>query len=202
LLVAGLTGGIATGKSTVAKIFKDAGAELIDADQIAREVVKKGKPAWKKIIAHFGDEILLSDGEIDRELLGDIIFHDGAQKKSLNRIVHPFVFEKMEADIVNAEAANPGAIIILDVPLLIETRIYQGLSEVILVYIPEILQLERLMARDHISEADAKARIQSQMPIDEKKIYASILIDNCFSVEKTKERVLEVLQLLREKKIG
>ncbi len=199
MLIAGLTGGIASGKSTVSGMFREAGAELIDADEIAHEVVKKGKPAWRKILAHFGEEILLPGGEINRDLLGKIIFHDHSQKKELNRIVHPFVFQKMEKNIENAESGNPRAIVILDVPLLIETGIYQNLSEIILVYIPENLQLERLIARDHISEIDAKARIRSQMPIDEKKQFASILIDNSMSHEKTKEKVLDVFQILHEK---
>ncbi len=199
MLIAGLTGGIASGKSTVSRMFREAGAELIDADEIAREVVKKGNPAWSKIKAHFGEEILLPDGEINRDLLGKIIFHDHSQKKELNRIVHPFVFQKMEKNIVNAESGNPNAIVILDVPLLIETGLYHNLSDIILVYIPENLQLERLIARDHISEIDAKARIRSQMPIDEKKQFVSILIDNSMSYEKTKEKVLDVFQILHEK---
>jgi dephospho-CoA kinase len=199
LLVTGLTGGIASGKSTVSRMFREAGAELIDADEIAREVVKQGNPAWSKIKAHFGEEILLPDGEINRDLLGKIIFHDHSQKKELNRIVHPLVFQKIEMNIVKVESGNPNAIVILDVPLLIETGIYHNLSEIILVYIPENLQLERLIARDHISEIDAKARICSQMPIDEKKQFATILIDNSNCFEKTKEKVLDVFQILLEK---
>jgi dephospho-CoA kinase len=199
LLVAGLTGGIASGKSTVSRMFRGAGAEIIDADEIAREVVKKGKPAWRKIKTHFGEEILLPDGEINRDLLGKIIFHDHSQKKKLNRIVHPFVFQKIEENIVNAESSNPNTIVILDVPLLIETGLYHSLSEVILVYVPLNLQLERLIARDHISQIDATARIRSQMPIDEKKQFASFVIDNSKSFEKTKEKVLDVFQILLEK---
>ncbi len=199
LLVAGLTGGIASGKSTVSRMFREAGAKIIDADEIAREVVKKEKPAWREIRANFGKEILLPDGEINRDLLGKIIFHDHSQKKKLNRIVHPFVFQGMEDNIVSAESDNPDAIVILDVPLLIETGLYRNLSEIILVYIPENFQLRRLIARDHLSEIDAKARIHSQMPIDEKKQFATILIDNSNHFEKTKEKVLDVFQRLFEK---
>jgi len=112
---------------------------------------------------------------------------------------YPFVFQRMEENIVHLESVNPDAILILDVPLLIETGLYQNLSEIILVYIPENVQLKRLIARDHISEIDAKARIRSQMPIDEKKQFASILIDNSMSYEKTKEKVLDVFQILHEK---
>lgn len=199
MFVAGLTGGIASGKSTVSRMFRDAGAIIIDADEIAREVVTKGKPAWRKIRTHFGEEILLPDGEINRELLGKIIFHDHSQKKELNRMVHPFVFQRMEERIAGAESDNPDAIVILDIPLLIETGLYRNLSEIILVYIPENLQLKRLIARDHISEIDATARIRSQIPIDEKKKFASILIDNSSHFEKTKEKVLDIFQRLFEK---
>lgn len=199
MFVAGLTGGIASGKSTVSRMFRDAGAIIIDADEIAREVVTKGKPAWRKIRTHFGEEILLPDGEINRELLGKIIFHDHFQKKELNRMVHPFVFQRMEERIAGAESDNPDAIVILDIPLLIETGLYRNLSEIILVYIPENLQLKRLIARDHISEIDATARIRSQIPIDEKKKFASILIDNSSHFEKTKEKVLDIFQRLFEK---
>jgi len=203
LIIAGLTGGIASGKSTVSGIFREAGAGIIDADQIAHEVVQKGKPAWEKIKDHFGDTILLSDGNINRTLLGKIIFHEPDQKKILNRIVHPFVFQKMDAEIARLESRIPDAVVILDVPLLIETNMHRKLSEVILVYIPESLQLERLMARDGIPRIDAEARIRSQMPIDEKKQYATILIDNSRHIDKTREKVLDVLQVLyRKEKIS
>jgi dephospho-CoA kinase len=199
LIIAGLTGGIASGKSTVSGIFREAGANIIDADQIAHEVVQKGKPAWKKIKDHFGDAILLSDGNIDRTLLGKIIFHNTDRKKILNRIVHPFVFQEMDAEIAGIESHNPDAIVILDVPLLIETNMHRKLSEVILVYIPENLQLERLMARDRIPRIDAEARIRSQMSIDEKKLYATILIDNSNPIDKTREKVRDVFQVLCRK---
>ena len=199
MFVAGLTGGIASGKSTVSKIFREAGATIIDADQIAHAVVQKGQPAWEKIKAHFGNEILLPNGEINRERLGKTIFHDQDQKTILNRIVHPFVFQKMDAEITKAEWNNPHGIVILDVPLLIETNMHQTLPEVILVYIPESLQLERLIARDRISRTDAEARIGSQMPIEEKRQYATILIENSHPIEKTRKRVWRVMQLLNEK---
>ena len=117
----------------------------------------------------------------------------------LNGIVHPFVFQAMDAEMAAAEIHDPGAIVILDVPLLIETNMHRKLSEVILVYIPESLQLERLITRDRISQIDAKARIHSQMSIDAKKQYATILIDNSGHIDNTREKVLDVLQRLHEK---
>jgi len=200
LIVAGLTGGIATGKSTVSEMFRNEGAVIIDADKIAHNVVKKGEPAWQQIRDYFGNETLLPNGEIDREYLGDVVFNDVAQKKVLNEIVHPFVLEKMAEDLKQTEETQPDSTIILDVPLLIESGMHKGiLSDLILVYIPERLQLERLIARDNISIEDATARIKSQMPIDEKKNYASIVIDNSKSIDETRKRTIEVFRALTKK---
>jgi len=197
LIVAGLTGGIATGKSTVSKMFRDEGAVIIDADKIAHNVVKKGEPAWQQIRDYFGNEILLPDEEINRAYLGDIVFNDVAQKKVLNEIVHPFVLEKMAEELNHVEETRRDSTVILDVPLLIESGMHKGItSDVILVYIPERLQLERLIARDNISIADATARIKSQMPIDEKKNYAGIVIDNSKSIDETRKRTIEVFRTL------
>lgn len=197
MIVAGLTGGIATGKSTVSKMFRDEGAVIIDADKIAHNVVKKGEPAWQQIRDYFGNEILLPNEEINRAYLGDIVFNDVAKKKVLNEIVHPFVLEKMAEELKQAEETRRGSTVILDVPLLIESGMHKGImSDVILVYIPERLQLERLIARDNISVADATARIKSQMPIDEKKNYADIVIDNSKSIDETRKRTIEVFRTL------
>ena len=197
MIVAGLTGGIATGKSTVSKMFRDEGAVIIDADKIAHNVVKKGEPAWQQIRDYFGNEILLPNEEINRAYLGDIVFNDVAKKKVLNEIVHPFVLEKMAEELKQAEETRRASTVILDVPLLIESGMHKGImSDVILVYIPERLQLERLIARDNISVADATARIKSQMPIDEKKNYAGIVIDNSKSIDETRKRTIEVFRAL------
>lgn len=199
MVVAGLTGGIATGKSTVAKIFEDAGAIIIDADKIARDVVGKGRPAYHEIVKQFGREVLLPDGEINRGYLADIIFNDSDKKKALNRIVHPFVLQAMAEKLEQLEKDTPDAVVILDVPLLIESGMHKDMSDVIVVYAPEHVQIKRLMARNNISETDALSRISSQMPIEEKKNLASILIDNSDTKERTRERTLEVYKCLRGK---
>ncbi|MFO7560322.1 MAG: dephospho-CoA kinase [Desulfobacterales bacterium] len=200
MIVAGLTGGIASGKSTVSKMFEKQGAVIIDADRIAHNVVKKGEPAWQQLRNYFGDTILLPNREINRAYLGDIVFNNVAQKKVLNEIVHPFVLEKMAEELKQVEETTRDAtLVILDVPLLIESGMHEGISDVILVYIPERLQLERLIARDNISEADATARIKSQMPIDEKKNYAGIVIDNSKSIDETEKRAAEVFRALMNK---
>jgi dephospho-CoA kinase len=194
----GLTGSIATGKSTVSKMLAGLGAVIIDADKIAFDAVLKGKPACLKIIEYFGECILQENGEIDRKALGDIIFNDPDKKQVLNSIVHPEVFSEMARQVSDAEK-NPGAVIILDVPLLIESGMHRGMSDVILVYAPEDIQLERLMVRDNIDRAAAMAKIRSQMPVDEKKKYATIIIDNSLGVNETYAQAIKVFDMLKNR---
>jgi dephospho-CoA kinase len=200
LIIAGLTGGIASGKSTVSYFLREAGAVIIDADAIARDVVKNGLPAWREIVRAFGKEVLLPDGEIDRARLGGIIFGDSSKKEILNGIVHPHVIDKTAELIEEAKKTSPEAIVILDVPLLIEAGMDKGLDAVILVYAPEELQLKRLAERDGLSHEDALLRVRSQMPIEKKKDFATIIIDNSGSLENTKKNALEVLNHLSNKK--
>jgi dephospho-CoA kinase len=198
--VIGLTGGIATGKSTVSALLEKAGAVIIDADRIARQVVKKGLPAYREIIENFGESILVPDGEINRSALGDIIFNDPQKKQLLNRIVHPHVRKEQNRQLKGIEKKDPGAIVILDIPLLIETQTYRDLSEVIVVYAPEHIQMKRLMQREDISKSDALARIRSQIPIEEKKDKATIVIDNSGTRENTRKQTLKLFQRLKDKK--
>lgn len=194
----GLTGGIATGKSTVSAMFKKAGAIIIDADRIARAVVKKGLPAYREIVAQFGTEVLLPDGEINRNMLGDIIFNDPHKKQLLNRIVHPHVNEEVNRQIKQTQKTHPNAVVVLDVPLLIEAGMHNNLSEIIVVYAPQDIQIQRLMQRDRISEADALARVQSQMPIEEKKQQATLVIDNSGTIENTRRQTLDIFERLKD----
>ena len=195
--VIGLTGGIATGKSTVSAILKKAGAKIIDADRIAREVVKKGLPAYREIVENFGETVLLSNGEINRSVLGDLIFNDPRKKQLLNRIVHPHVRRETNRQLKDMENSSPDTIAVLDIPLLFEAEMHKDLSEVIVVYAPEHIQIKRLMKRDNISEADAVARVRSQMPIEEKKNRATIVIDNSGTMEDTRKRTLEIFRTLK-----
>ena len=199
MVIAGLTGGIASGKSTVSAFLKNAGAIIVDADKIAREVVKKGLPAWLEIVTAFGQSILLPDGEINRILLGDIIFNDSAQKQVLNQIVHPWVFAETATRLTEIEKKKLNAVVILDVPLLIESGMDTGLSDIIVVYIPEQVQFQRLMTRDALAQKQALARIRSQLSIEEKKKRATIVIDNSNSLENTRSISLTVYQHLKEK---
>ena len=201
MIVAGLTGGIATGKSTVSEAFEAAGAIVIDADEIAREVVQKGKPAWQSIVDSFGQQILQPDKEIDRARLADIIFRHEEQKRNLNSIVHPYVIDETARRLEKLKKRRPDAIVILDVPLLFEAGMLKGLEEVIVVYTPEHIQLQRLMDKDHISADEAISRIRSQMPIEEKKNWATIVIDNSHSRESTHRQAMEVFRRLLKKNV-
>lgn len=192
--IAGLTGGIASGKSTVAAMLAAAGARIVDADRIAHQVVLKGLPAWRDIVDHFGKSILDHDGQIDREALGAIVFNDTEAKKALNGIVHPRVFETMAQEIERIAEAHPGDLVIMDVPLLIESGLHESLPIVILVYVPEMLQKNRLMRRDGLSAADAAARIRAQMPIDAKRAHAHYIVDNTGDLDATRRQVLDIYQ--------
>jgi len=201
LVIAGLTGGIATGKSTVSSILRAAGAIIIDADTIARDAVKKDLPAWHEIVRIFGKEILLPDGEIDRTSLGGIIFRDASKKEILNKIVHPHVIQKVAEKIEEIGGKVPDSIVILDVPLLIEAGMDKGLEEVILVYTPEDIQKKRLVERDNISDEAALLRIRSQMPIERKREFSTIIIDNSGTIAATKKKALEIFDSLKKKRI-
>ncbi|HPW68294.1 MAG: dephospho-CoA kinase [Desulfomonilia bacterium] len=199
MVVAGLTGGIATGKSTVTALFASFGAAIIDADRIAREVVARGSPAWKKIMEHFGTGVLRPDSELDRERLGSLIFSDTAQKDVLNRIVHPEVFQEMDRRIRELREENRAEVVICDVPLLIETGMHIGFDEVVLVYVPEPLQIRRLMDRDGISRDEAVRKVRAQMSIEEKRAYATIVVDNSASQEETAGNALRAYEYLQER---
>jgi len=198
VIIAGLTGGIATGKSTVSAFFQTAGAHIVDADRIARQVVQPGMPAHKAIVETFGATVLHDDGSIDRERLGDIIFHHRQQKERLDAIVHPRVFDQFAKEIDRIAAHTPDAVVILDVPLLLEAGMDRHLDEIIVVYVTEAIQLQRLMARDGISETAALARIRSQMPIDEKRKRATLLIDNRGSRDACRRQTLAIYDQLKK----
>ncbi|MBR9985793.1 MAG: dephospho-CoA kinase [Desulfosarcina sp.] len=199
MIIAGLTGGIASGKSTIARFLSDAGAQIVDADKIAREVVKPGTPAYDAILAFFGRTIVLPGGSIDRKRLGEIIFNDPDKKARLDAIVHPLVFERSAEMIAQIAAGTPDAVVIMDVPLLMEADMGRGLEEVIVVYVPETLQLERLMNRDGLDEQAAMARIRSQMSIEEKRRRATLVIDNSGTLSDSRRQALAVFNILKQR---
>ncbi|MFD3445348.1 dephospho-CoA kinase [Microbacteriaceae bacterium 4G12] len=198
-IVIGLTGGIASGKSTVAMMLRELSIPVIDADVIAREVVTPGKDAYSKVVRAFGEEIVLDNKEIDRAKLGSIIFHDKEKRQLLNSIVHPAVRAEMNAQ-KEFYIQQGEQVVVLDIPLLFESKLTALVDQVVVVYVDEKTQLERLMKRNDLSETEAKARIASQMPLSDKVALADEVIHNTGTIEQTKEQVLCVLQhLLRDK---
>ena len=200
MLIAGLSGGIATGKSTVSAIFRHLGATVIDADAIAHQTLAKEGAAYGAVIEAFGADIVDAAGEIDRKALGDVVFRDPSEKNRLNSIVHPHVHAAIEQRLQQLRQLAYDGVVILDVPLLIETRRHATCDEVIVVYAPESIQLQRLMERDGIGEAQAWRRIRSQMPIEEKRRFATLLIDNSGSRADTRREVERAYRILLKKR--
>lgn len=195
-MIIGLTGGIGTGKSTVSAMLKAKGIMVIDSDQIAREVVEPGSKALAQIVAHFGQEVLLPDGRLNRKALGARVFGNEEERKRLMEITHPAIFAETEKRISEAKK-NGEALIVLDSPLLIETGRYKQTDLVVLVYADEETQLQRIMSRDNLTEEEARYRINAQMPIDEKRQYADIIIDNRGTIEELEVQVAQLLNRLR-----
>ncbi|SFB17196.1 MULTISPECIES: dephospho-CoA kinase [unclassified Bacillus (in: firmicutes)] len=195
-IVIGLTGGIASGKSTVSNMLRELGCTVIDADLEARFAVNKGEPAYEEIVKTFGEEILLEDGEIDRQKLGSIIFHDEEKRQVLNNIVHPAVRRNMtskkEVAILKGEE-----VVVLDIPLLFESKLTYMVEKTLLVYVNYDVQLQRLMKRNDFTESEALARIQSQMPLSEKIALADAVIDNNGDLEHTRNQLLSILDKWR-----
>ncbi|AOZ89753.1 dephospho-CoA kinase [Bacillus xiamenensis] len=176
-LVIGLTGGIASGKSTVSQMIKEKGIRVVDADVIAKEVVSKGTKALHQIVQTFGEEVLLPNGELNRQQLGAIIFSDEEKRKQLNAIVHPEVRKEMLKQ--RDEGINQQeTFVVLDIPLLFESKLEGLVDRIIVVYTTPELQLSRLMNRNGLSEEEALNRIHSQLPLEEKCQKADRVIDN------------------------
>ncbi len=185
--VIGLTGGIGTGKSTVARLFKDKGIPVIDLDQLVRDLQKPGKDVYRQIVEVFGKEILQKDGTLNRKELGRIVFKDSQKREKLNRIVHPAVLNKLRELIFRYQASQE-KFVVVEVPLLYELKLDNIFDSVILVYAPKDIQIKRIMERDNLTLEEAIDRINSQLSIEEKKKLADIIIDNSGSFENTKKQ--------------
>lgn len=184
----GLTGGIGSGKSTVSRMFETMGATIIDADQLAREVVAPGTPGLAAIVEHFGREVLNDDGALDRPTLGRKIFKDPEARTVLNRIVHPLVAARAQEAVVEAEA-NGAQLVLYDVPLLYENKLDQALPEVVVVCVEAEVQRARIAARDALPPDEIADRIAAQMPLAEKARRANHVIDNNGHLEHTQAQV-------------
>ncbi|NPA54379.1 MAG: dephospho-CoA kinase [Aquificae bacterium] len=195
MLKVGLTGSIGTGKSTVAKIFQELGAYVIDADKIVHQLLKK-EDVKQKIKEAFGN-VFDENGEIDKKKLAGIVFNNLEKKKQLEGILHPLVFQEIQKWLKEIEKKDPEAVAIAEVPLMIETGSYKNYDKIIVVYAPEELQMERLVKKGMTKE-EALRRIKSQMPIEEKIKYADIVIENTESIQKLSKKVEKVYELLKE----
>jgi dephospho-CoA kinase len=185
----GLTGGIGTGKSTVAKMLAAKGAVIVDADAVAREVVAPGSEGLAEIVRNFGPEMLNPDGALDRLKLGEVVFSDPLKRKTLEAITHPRIAMRM-GEAIQKAAAEEKAVVILDIPLLFETGTMRGLVEkVILAYAPAGVQETRVLARDPLPREQVRARMASQKDIEEKRKLADIVIDNSGSLEDTQRQI-------------
>jgi dephospho-CoA kinase len=196
MLLVGLTGGIASGKSTVSAMLAERGAEIIDADHIARQVVMPGTRAWCKIRDHFGPGVLYPDGSIDRQALADIVFADKAKLTILNEITHPDIFARI-ADRLEAHH-DQDVVVVLDAALLIEAGLADGVDVVIVTHSPREIQVERLAAKG-VGERAAAARISAQLEPEKRLATADIVIDNSGSLEQLGRRVDEVWEELRRR---
>ncbi|XP_027352016.1 dephospho-CoA kinase [Abrus precatorius] len=190
--IVGLTGGIASGKSTVSNLFKSHGIPVVDADVVAREALRRGSGGWKKVVEAFGDEILLDNGEVNRPRLGQIVFSDPDKRQFLNRLLAPYISSGIFWEVVKLWLKGY-QVIILDVPLLFEAKMDKFTKPVVVVWVDPETQIQRLLARDRSSEEDARNRVNAQMPLDVKRGKADIVIDNNGSLDELNKQFQKVL---------
>ncbi len=195
-LLVGLTGGIATGKSTVANLLRDLGAEIIDADVLAREVVEPGEPALDEIVAAFGRSVLEATGRLDRKALGAIVFADPERRGRLEAITHPRIRERFQRQLDTLTARDFRGLVFFDAAVMIESGNYRNMDRLVVVVADEPTQITRLMARDGIAREGALRKIRSQMPLAEKAKLADYVIDNSGEPAATAARVRAVHEAL------
>jgi dephospho-CoA kinase len=192
MLCVGLTGNIASGKSTAASFFAELGAHVIDADRVVHVLLRTGTSTYNKIVEVFGRLILGEDGEIDRRKLGKIVFSDEDKRSRLNALTHPDVEAAIEKTISGLEQASSHGIVIVDAALIVETGRHEMYQRLIVVTCSPALQIARIMSRDGLTEADARARMASQMPIEEKLRLADYIIDTSGTMKQTRDQVEKI----------
>jgi dephospho-CoA kinase len=195
-LLVGLTGGIATGKSTVSALMRQLGCEIIDADLLAREVVEPGQPAWTTIVAEFGQDVLTGDGTLDRKKLGAIVFADPERRRRLEAITHPAIRERFQARLDELAEKGFTGIVIFDAAVMIESGNYKNMDRLVVVVTDEPTQMSRLRGRDGTDDAEGRRKIASQMPLSEKAKLADYVIDNSGDRHATAEQVRRVFAAL------
>jgi len=198
MLRVGLTGSIAVGKSFVSSVFAELGCHVLDADETAREVVAPGSAGLRDIVAEFGDEVLESNGRLNRSALAALVFADDHKRITLNSILHPYIIAQQDQQLREWEALDPHGIAIIDAALMIESGGYKRFDKLIVVHCREDVQLQRLMNRSNLDRAEAKSRIAAQMPQEEKIKFADYLIDTSYGFEAARESAIEVYGRLRE----
>lgn len=191
----GLTGGIASGKSTVSNLFKAQGIPIVDADVVARDALKKGTGGWKKVVEAFGDDILQPDGEVDRPKLGGIVFSNPDKRQLLNRLLAPHISSGILQEIWKLWLKGH-KVIVLDIPLLFEAKMDKWTKPIIVVWVDRETQLQRLVSRDRITDEEANNKINAQMPLDSKRSKADIVIDNTGSLDDLNEQFQNVLRVV------
>ena len=198
-LVVGLTGGIASGKTTVLAEFAHCGAAIVDADEIGREVARPGNAAFGKIVRAFGKEVLSREGTIDRKALAGIVFADPGKRRMLERIMHPEIKAAIKRSVAKITKDESPGVVVIDVPLLFETGFDRYVDKTITVWVPEGVQLKRLRSRDGLGREEAMQRMRSQWPMDKKKENADFVIDNTRSKRGVAGQVKSLWQVLTNK---
>lgn len=196
MLLVALTGGITTGKSVVADIFEELGCYVHRADKIAHHLMEPEKPAWKKIVAHFGEKILNEDKTINRKKLGTIVFSDKKERMFLNKLLHPFVIEKKKEKVDRLQTEGRYKIFVSEAALTLEAGFASFFDKIVVVYCQKEIQIKRLMERDQISREEAMKKIEAQMPPQEKLKLADYVIDSSGSLQKTVEQTERVFRSL------
>jgi dephospho-CoA kinase len=198
MLRVGLTGSIAVGKSFVTSVFAESGCRVIDADSTAREVVKPGSEGLRAVAAAFGNDVVKSDGSMDRDRVGSIVFGNEEKRLQLNAILHPYIIARQDEILNEWEHEDPRGIGIVDAALMIESGGYKRFDKLIVVHCRPEVQLERLMMRNKLTIGEAQERIASQMPQEEKQRFADFLIDTSDGFEPTRRRTIEVFEKLKD----
>jgi dephospho-CoA kinase len=197
-LLAGLTGGMGSGKTTVGKLFQSFGAYVLDADEICRSLVEFGKPAWQEIVDLLGNGIVRGDQTLDRQKIADIVFNDPVKKKALEAILHPRVMVEEQAIYKDIVQEDPGALVIIDAALLIESENYRKVDKVIVIACDEETQLDRIMTKNMFSREDARRRLQQQMPLEDKTKFADYVLHNDSGLSELEEKVEALFHQLKQ----
>ncbi|CAI2718298.1 dephospho-CoA kinase [Nitrospina watsonii] len=196
-MLIGLTGGIGSGKTTVAQLLNQLGGYVIDADRLCRDLVRPAQPAWREIVEHFGEQILNPDGTLNRAKLGNVVFHDAAEKQALEAILHPRVFDEEAKQFAHIVRNDPSALVFIDAALLIESGNYRKVDKVIVVACDRPIQIENCLKKGFLSQEEIESRIDNQMPMEDKLAYADYIIRNDSDLAQLEHHVRQVYENLK-----